>query len=404
MSSFIHIPQRSSTLGLRLFLVVLILGIFSKELATVLLFDIEYDLVAYTLPLLLFSAAILLGKFTIYKPVKWIAVICALSFTGTLYLNGSYVLYFKQFIPILIIAFAYSYLFTRYRLQVILDVYVKVAILAALIGLVQVIAKVLFAIKIFTDYSVLDLDSIAREPSHYAVIVLPAFVYVLFTKQRISAFILGLSLVLTFKMTTILAFAAIVLVRFSRWYYYLILLPVCYVGYLLMWNYPEFAYRFENMQKYMESGSLEGVYGTIFSLMSNVEVMYSNLLSNPLTGAGLGGHEVQYFRRFSEMSSLPAGIKYQIGLNAKSAHSLLVRIPSELGLLGTFVFIRFIYSTYKLTITSRWHYAVFLSGLSHFFGKALKLGGYFDYGSIFFLLLMYYAVVHLSKVEKSMSI
>lgn len=107
--------------------------------------------------------------------------------------------------------------------------------------------------------------------------------------------------------------------------------------------------------------------------------------SNFLTGVSLGNHETLYNEYFSKNSF--SNYSYQIGLNSKSAHSLSIRILCELGLLG---FLGYIVSLYKLTLFRRplVDSGISLACLSHFVGKTMKLGGYFDMGTIFFVIVM----------------
>ena len=74
------------------------------------------------------------------------------------------------------------------------------------------------------------------------------------------------------------------------------------------------------------------------ALAVNLSVMRANLARDPILGAGLGAHPVTYDRENPGLGRLPADI-VTIGMNKEDAASLLIRLLSESGMLGTFVFV-----------------------------------------------------------------
>lgn len=74
------------------------------------------------------------------------------------------------------------------------------------------------------------------------------------------------------------------------------------------------------------------------ALAVNLAVMRANLACNPMLGAGLGAHPLTYDRENPGLGRLPAEI-VTIGLNKEDAASLLIRLLSESGILGTAAFI-----------------------------------------------------------------
>ena len=74
------------------------------------------------------------------------------------------------------------------------------------------------------------------------------------------------------------------------------------------------------------------------ALAVNLAVMRANLANDPMLGAGLGAHPVTYDRENPGLGRLPAGI-VTLGLNKEDAASLLIRLLSESGILGTVAFI-----------------------------------------------------------------
>ncbi|MDF1884570.1 hypothetical protein JHD49_11525, partial [Sulfurimonas sp. SAG-AH-194-C21] len=125
---------------------------------------------------------------------------------------------------------------------------------------------------------------------------------------------------------------------------------------------------------------------TTFSFVSNLEIAIGNFIRTFGFGIGLGGHEEMYYRYMTKDIFL----SYYYGINAASAHSLTIRIISELGIMGIFIYIILFYKVFK--IKSLEYSAIAWASLSHFIVKSFKLGGYFDYGSLFFLLLIITAI------------
>jgi O-antigen ligase len=119
-------------------------------------------------------------------------------------------------------------------------------------------------------------------------------------------------------------------------------------------------------------------------MYSNLIVAQENVKNNPLTGSGLGGNEETYYRLYSNS---PFRLNYYYGLNAKSAHSLTIRIISELGILG---FLLYLFTLIKnLFLMDRGVFrAISLACLSHFLCKTFKLGGIIDYGTPFFFAML----------------
>ena len=74
------------------------------------------------------------------------------------------------------------------------------------------------------------------------------------------------------------------------------------------------------------------------ALAVNLAVMRTNLARDPMLGAGLGAHPVTYDRENPGLGRLPVDLA-SIGLNKEDAASLLIRLLSESGILGTVAFI-----------------------------------------------------------------
>jgi O-antigen ligase len=150
-------------------------------------------------------------------------------------------------------------------------------------------------------------------------------------------------------------------------------------------EYDKFGSRFLGFQNYFKSRDLNKVVtATSVSFLSNLEVAFESIKRNPLFGSGLGGHSEMYTLYFKESAFK---YSYLYGTNSPSGHSLLIRILSEAGLMG---FLAVGWGLFKVTLlrADNYHRIISLACIAHFFGKALKLGGYFDYGTPFFAMIL----------------
>lgn len=394
LSADVQIGPRSFNRGYLSFSVIggiiVVLAIFSRELGRGTLYGIDVDYIAYPMYLIYILCLLLSVKISVDKTV----------FLAFLYVLGSSILakvvlglkllpLVKQFLPIVLIYGIVSYSINRIGPERLFEWYLKGAFISAIIGLFQFVMK-FFNVKVLTVFTGYFVDSVAEEPSHYAAIVLPALVYsFMFWRKHIIEFIVILvAVVLTFNLTAYLVSALMILIIFGRLVWMFFLLPLLYYfGTYVYEVIPNFQLRIDGVIHYLNVKSYKDLHGTPLSFFSNWAVAMETLRMNPLFGSGLGGHEEMYYRYFSTNSF--SQLDYLLGLNAKSAHSLSIRVISELGVIGFSLY------AYLLSWPLRWrehktYYAIGLGCLSHFFCKTLKLGNYFDLGTPFFILLIYF--------------
>lgn len=294
----------------------------------------------------------------------------------------------KQVIPIAVIFLGTYDFFCRVNYKKLFDIYFRIAYYSAIFGIIQITVKFLFGINLMTDYNQLFIDSIAAEPSHYTVLILPAVIYGIFffKENKIETSVLTLALLLTTSSTAYFVLLVMLLVIFRKFQYLVLVVPLVYFIYTnVLMGYDKFSARFMGFENYFESRDLNKVVtATSVSFLSNLEVALESIRRNPLFGTGLGGHPEMYAEYFRESTFR---LSYLYGVNAPSAHSLFIRILSETGILGM---IAAGWGFFKLTLfrADNYHRIISLACLSHFFGKALKLGGYFDYGTPFFIMVM----------------
>lgn len=128
-----------------------------------------------------------------------------------------------------------------------------------------------------------------------------------------------------------------------------------------------------------------------FALLSNLYVTKKGFLEHPITGHGLGTHELVYEEH------IPDGMRdYRMfGLNKQDANSLALRIISELGLVGITAFLFFVFA-FKARSHSNFddfQQILWLINTGIFVLILLALlrnGNYTVHGKVLFFLLYYY--------------
>lgn len=379
---------------------LLVAGVFTKEIASSRVLGIDFDFVTY--PFCIFYFLLKLKNILHSSAVPWKMYIYILvsSLFSILFLNLEYSNFLKQMIPIVIIFSVNFVIIEDGDWRNIFKLYVKIAYFTAIFGIVQVLlsfAGINILIKIPGR-----LDSIAYEPSHYASILMPALIYTFFhmKEHKRYFFVMLTALFFTFNLTGYLVFMLVISFAYINPIYFVFSLPVLY--YLIFEVFPNFN---DNFSKRIEDTtqvfrgnfsiltSSVNANGTTISLYSNLMVAEQNIKDNPLTGAGLGGHEETY-DRFYQGSLFR--LNWYYGLNAKSGHSLSIRILSEFGVFGFILYITTLIRR-LIFLDNDVFRSISLGCFSHFMCKTLKLGGIIDYGTPFFFAML---LINFSEYKK----
>jgi hypothetical protein len=370
--------------------IFLVIAVFTKEIGSRNDYGIDFDFIGYPFFIIYFFTHI--EQIIKYKaaPIRLFFYFILSSLISILWLNITLNGFFKQIIPIVIIL-TVSFTILKYRnIYHVFELYVKFTFWTAVFGIIQVIFS--YAGIFLLTTTVGRLDSIAYEPSHYAALLMPALVYTFlnFKRFKLYFFVMLGALLLTYNLTCYIVFLGILTFASFHPIYVMMTVPLAYyVFFNVLPSFSQnFAIRFSDTysslsgSKDILSSNLQ-VNGTTLSFFSNFDVAKYTLSNSPLTGSGLGGHEEMYARHFAN-SSFTAN--YYYGLNAKSAHSLGIRILSEFGLIGAGMYVYFLVK--NLIFSKGAYYAIGLSCVSHFLCKLFKLGGYIDYGTPFFFTIM----------------
>lgn len=373
--------------------------IFSREIGLTSIGGIDYDLFAYNF-FILYLLVQLRGFYLNQKLIVSLVLLVITGISAKILLSLEFQPFWKQFIPITIIYLVSYDAFCRVNYRTLFRIYTEIGYYTAIFGIIQILAKLFFGIKLMTDYNQLFVDSIAPEPSHYAVIIMPACIYKLyyFRQNKLQASVLIIALILTTSSTAYITLLVLLLIIYRRIQILILLIPVLYFVFNnVLLNVEKFNMRLTGFTSYFETNSFNRVYAaTSVSFLSNLEVALYSIKNSPLLGCGLGGHEEMYKRYFEDSSFR---FNYMYGMNSISAHSLIIRILSETGLIGFGLYIIGLWKSLLLKADD-FHRIISIACLSHFVGKALKLGGYFDYGTPFFAMLLLFNYLDYKNSKK----
>lgn len=368
-------------------LIYLLVGTcFSKELFTTTLVGVDFDIFGYPLVFAIFLYLLVTGRLVWRKFAGSLLIVSLFQLLwGVIHGGSSPVLFFKQLIPIFLYLTVFTHFIIRYGVYPFWSAYINLACVTAGIGVVQLVFK-LSGKYFLTDLSGYGIDSIAAEPSHLAAILLPAVVYSLFFMKKRAIFLLLPVYLMTLKTTSYVALAAMKLLLYRRSYKLIFMFAL--VGGALIFTYTSFfdmSDRIDGVVEYIGEQDLGTVKNTtVFSFVTNLEVALSNFKNSLGIGFGFGSHECAYFK--SPVLDV-VDTDYRYGLNAKSAHSLMIRAFSELGIAGIALLIHLLLPLFRKSTFDRFS-IIYASCFSHFIVKSMKLGGYFDYGTLFFLSIM----------------
>lgn len=387
---------------------LLVLSVFTKEIGSRRLFGIDFDFIAYPFAILIFLFYI--KKIVLSETFPWKIYLYLIlsSLFSILYLQLSFSGFLKQIFPIIIIFSVNVFIIGAYDWRKIFRLYVKFAFLSAVFGILQVTLSLLTGIKLLQG-QIGRLDSIAYEPSHYSAILVPALVFTFFHFKYYRTYFLTmlLALILTYNLTGYMAFLLVITFAYLSPLYVIVSIPLLYylIFHVLVEFNENFNLRIIETQKVFQ-GDMDVLTrqvranGTTVSLYSNLMVAENNLKHGNIIGSGLGGHEQMYDRYFKNSS-----FRYSwfYGLNAPSGHSLTIRVFSEFGFLGLIAFIASLIRRVIL-LDNGIYRSISLACLSHFICKSFKLAGYIDYGTPFFLAMLFINFRHyLNKKTKDES-
>jgi hypothetical protein len=255
----------------------------------------------------------------------------------------------------------YFYNYFRYvkiPVERVFSIYVRYATWLCWVGLA------IFLYEIVVKGNWIRLHSIMGEPAHFAIVVIPAFVFLAnqsIARKHLSLRFLVVTVALLFSNST-LAFIGIaisilqVIAGRSKTVFYRVaaVIVVAITMSLLFVTSYEFKTRVVDTLSVVSGGLTADANLSTYALLSNAHVAVESFKENPIIGGGLGSHptssakyirELQGFDEIEKtLSELYPGVGEELAtLNYRDAASLFLRIMSELGFLGLLLSFYFLY-------------------------------------------------------------
>jgi len=385
-------------------------------------FRVSYLMIGIFLLIILFSRRIAINKtFCIFMGI------ITLSSLYNIYIGkDTFLLLTKQVVGIAANALTFYSLmkFNDYNVEKLFKIYLNIAFLVALIGLLQEVSYLLgwkygFDFHSFLPYwkvsltntaSLLRVNSIINEPADFCYVMMPAcFVSIAsFTKighkfiSRRKAAIIIVALLLTFSTV---GYLGIILSFFLLVYNYGKLKPIIAIC-ILIFFFSVFVYQNIAETKTRVDDSLAVLTGNVnwqkinlssYAFFTNLIVACNSFKENPLFGSGLGSHEVSYNRFIHNIIGQNGPY---LDVNSSDANSLFLRLLSETGLFGILVLAFFIIRFYvhKKKDLNGYLWIISSAILSMFFIRGLRQGHYFVNGFFFFIWMYYFAKLNLKQL------
>lgn len=316
----------------------------------------------------------------------------------------------------------------NYNLQKLFRIYLNIAFLVGLIGLLQELSYLL-DFKIGYDFSymlpswqlyisennLLKINSILPEPSFFACSMMPAFFAAItsctksnfrFLKKWKSWVIIS-SLFLSFSATAYIGmFFSLLLLLYNSYrkirYMLAGIAAICVLTFFLYNNVGDFKTRVDDsINVVTKKASLESTNLSTFALFSNALVAYNSFKNSFIFGSGLGSHEISYNEYIKKVVDVDKVIMF---LNKGDANSLFLRLLSETGLLGLLAIIIFILKFHLVRKNDDTGYLWIINNavLAMFVIRLLRFGHYFATGFFFFFWLYYFSKIDLGgrKIRK----
>jgi len=332
--------------------------------------------------------------------------------------NSDIFLLLKQILGMSIHALAF-YLLIKFNdedIKKLFVIYLKVAFIIGLIGLIQEVAYLLHIRALFDFRYIFPnmfvpqvlyvvpfyrVNSIMTEPTSFCIAMMPAFFVSLyfFLKNDFSLIkkwkcsVILVSYLLSFSATgyigIFLALCLVFLNILKKKYMILsLIIPALFI--LLTYScVNDFRYRMCHLVDLVTNNiKPELANMSVFTLFNNIRVTEYVLETSPLFGYGLGSHPISFQQ--ADIFSITIDRSY---LNSYDANSLFLRLLSETGILGLGGFLAFIIIFYipKKKDASGYLWLINNSILIMIILRLMRQGHYFSEGFFFFFWLYYFS-------------
>jgi len=297
----------------------------------------------------------------------------------------------SQLLGITIISTYYYNFIPVYEKEQIITVYLKMSVWIAAIGI----------IFFFLNINVNDgrLQSIFKEPAHYAIAVVPACYYLLKTKKHLSFAIVFGSLILSQSSIGYMGCALMFIlpnISSKRIKYIVITIPVLVITFFVVYNNFSFLkLRVDDTVETLNAvnnGKFKPYTNqSSYALLSNAYIANKNIQDHPF-GSGLGSHYHMHTQVYLKKMRPPP---YLVTLksekiNAPDAASLFLRLLSEMGIIGFILIVYLIFLSSKSFTSNNYYFAQGI--VIYLLLKLFRDGHYFPPELFFFIWMVYYTL------------
>jgi hypothetical protein len=241
------------------------------------------------------------------------------------------------------------------------------------------------------------------EPAHFTGIMLPAFLYYVFNFKTYKAKSITLIMAFLLSFSSVGYLGVLVgILMLSRRINIFAITALLGLSVLL----GVIIYSTSDMVKLRVDDTLS-VFGTIdvsevnlstYALASNFYVTEMVLKSNPFLGHGIGSHPIshdKYIYGLTGVESFTTSTEFEF--NKEDANSLLLRILSEMGILGAIGVFYFLIKNYT---AKDGFYQISRALILYFIYKLLREGHYFSPEMYFFVFTYYFIKLKSTNVNR----
>jgi hypothetical protein len=305
-----------------------------------------------------------------FREIAWVVFVLIVGASGAITGDIPTGVYIKVAGSIILpyVFYAYVWRHFEYDVERLFTIYLKGAYVISIIGLLLFIDSflgnnLLHFLQSFIYIDIVDasfgirLASLLGEPTYFANIILPAGVVAmmrLVVKKNVGigidymtkrkAVVFTISLLLTYSAIAFLGLllgGVLLLLRHGAIRYAIVIPLILVIARIIIFQVPELEERYQGVLSVSSEKSQTGEFhGSSFILFNHAYITWMNLNENPLFGTGLGTHSLAT----DKFSLGNEGVEYHYRTqNAQDASSMLLRILSELGILGgilVFIFLR----------------------------------------------------------------
>lgn len=343
----------------------------------------------------------------------------------------------KQMIGITFSSVAYYNLirYTKYDIKRIFSIYLTIAFYVAIYGIVEEILLLRGYHHLFDNAKRVSLGfyrvySIMGEPYFLSVALIPALYHYLSQfvgpkpmreqKMIIRLVVILACYIFTFSSAGIMGLGLMgLLILYNFGYFtpsnirFVVLLLVIFIilpnTNVKLFSMKEFEIRmldsykaFSNSEQ-LDKKEVAKLNSSTFALYSNYIIAKKSFLENPISGGGLGSHEITYDEYFGKLFGKKFMIMYG-KFNQKDGNSLFIRLMSETGIIGLvllFIFIiRFFVGRKHIKNPDLISFIIINQSIFVvFIIRLMRTGNYIGQGFFLFFFLYYFSYLMIKNAE-----